>query len=57
MLPVIGIMEGFYFIARMLGMMDEREVSSFTKLMAVVSIVVSVLGMVVLLTSGSKIGL
>lgn len=57
MIPSIGIMIGMYIITRMISFVsrkNERAESGLTKLFAVLTILVTLLVMVSLLTSGSN---
>lgn len=54
MIPTIGVMIGFYIIARMIDLIFNREKAIIVKVFAVIAIIVDILCLVDLISSGSK---
>lgn len=56
MIPAIGIMIGFYIITRMVELLSLTERGVIAKIMAVITILVTLFSMLILVTSGATIG-
>jgi len=57
MIPIIGIMIGFYVITRMISLLtrkEQREESPIVKVFAVITLIVTVFSIFSLFTSGAK---
>lgn len=59
MIPTLGVMIGFYIVTKMISLgtrKDERAESASTRIMALLTIIVAVVGMVSLVTGGAEVG-
>ena len=57
MIPTIGIMIGFYIITRMLSFLlrkEQRSENMFVKILAVITIIVTIISIIDFISSGTK---
>lgn len=55
MIPAIGFMIGWYIITRMVELYGRKEASRSIKILAVITIIVALYGMLTLFTAGTKV--